>query len=226
MTSEPPDRVDATPPALGETSGDRPPAPRRRRHRLWLWALLGLGAAPILLLCSAGVYVVRCLHLTSTTDDLKTAVVRHSGGGWRLQFAGNIGWLPLTAARFGLHFAKGAPPEAALALRAVRSGEAAVYQRTRPGKPANFKALLAAADKVMARAGWERAVGVIDGGECVGVYVPSGMKSTKWARATVFVVSGDDLVVASATADLRPLAELVRQKLAENGRAPALAFLR
>lgn len=218
MTSTPAlDLFDATP-APEETVAPRP------GRRLWLYALFGLLATPPLLLLGAALYVLSCLTLSSTTADLKNAVVRNSGGGWESRFTGRVGWLPLAAARCVVPFIPQAPPEAHLALQAARGGEVAVYQRPHAAGPADYRQLLLSADKVMARDGWERAVGVMQGDDCVGVYVPRDASSPSRAQVCVFVVSGNDLVIASARANLNPLLEIVRNKLAEEGN-PRLAGL-
>lgn len=199
------------------------PSRSRRRNRLLKFivlTLLGIAAVPFLLVAAVGLYVLSCLHLSSTTNDLKSVVLQHSGGGWRWQGAGRVGSIPLTLARLTTQFVPDVPPEARLALSAARSGEVAVYHRSGNPRKGNFPALMVDADRVMHARGWERFIGVVDGDQCVGMYAPSGQTSESHTEATLFMVTKGELVVASATTDLRPLVQLVRSQLDKEGQLP------
>jgi hypothetical protein len=200
------------------------PAVGRRRSRsilrLVLFFGLGIAVSPFVFLAVIAVYVLSCLHLDSTTDALRSVAVHHSGGGWESVARGTVGWLPIAIARTAMPFVKEAPPEALVALQSIKGAQFAVCKRSKASGPAEFGVLLAEADRVMKGDRWEKVVGVIDHDACVGVYVPSKGLAEDRVRTTFFVVSGNDLVVGSADADLRPLIELASMKLREGGGEP------
>ncbi len=191
------------------------PARPRFRWR-WRWFFLSLFLAPFIGIALIVCYGLSCLLVSSTVRELGSAAIHDTGGHWNWKVSARVGAIPLTLARVITEFVPTMPHEARQALSAARGGEVMVYQRTDHRKLDGCRQLLADADRIMTGRGWERAVGVLEDGNLVAVYLPVGLDSNRRARATVLVVNEDTLVVASATADLRPLFTLALQKFRES----------
>ncbi len=201
--------------ATASSPSEENPARPRFRWR-WRWFFLSLFLAPFigpaLVLC----YGLSCLLVSPTVRELRSAAIRDTGGHWEWKVSARVGAIPLTAARVISPFVPTLPHEARLALSAARSGEVIVYERADHRKVHGFRQLLADADRIMIGRGWERAVGILEDGNLVAVYLPVGMDSPRRAQATVLVVNEENLVIASASADLRPLFTLALQKVRES----------
>lgn len=188
-----------------------------RRLRLgWKTILLGVLAAPFLGLAVFIAYGLSCLIPSHSTRELTHVVIRSSGGNWTWRGSGRVDSAPLILARFVSGFVEKIPEEARMALRAARSGEAAVYERESTGRLTDYRRLLVDADRVMRDFGRERIISVLDGSQLVAIYLPSKSQSVRSACGTVLVLDQDHLVVASATADLAPLYSLARRKFRES----------
>lgn len=157
-------------------------------------------------------YGLSCLRVSPTVRELCSTAIRNTGGHWTWKFSARVGTIPLTTARIIATFVPHMPGETRLALSAARGGEVTVYERTDRRKAHGFRQLLTDADRIMTGRGWERAVGIVEDGNLVAVYIPAGMDSPRHAQATVLVVNEENLVIASATADLRPLFTLALEK--------------
>ena len=196
------------------SSVENPARPRFRWR--WRWFFLSLFLAPFLGIALIACYGLSCLLVSSTVRELRTAAIHDTGSHWDWKVSARVGAIPLTLARVITEFVPRMPRAARQALSAARGGEVIVYQRTDHRKLDDCRQLLADADRIMTRRGWERAVGVLEDANLVAIYLPVGLDSTRRARATVLVVNDDTLVVASATADLRPLFTLALQKFRES----------
>lgn len=192
-----------------------PSTPRRLRLG-WKTILLGVVAAPFLGLTVFIAYGLSCLIPSHSTRELTHVVIRGSGGNWTWRGSGRVDSAPLILARFVSGFVETIPEEARMALRAVRSGEVAVYEREATGRPTDYRRLLADADRVMQDFGRERVIVVLEGSQLVAVYLPSRSLTARSASGTVLVLDQNYLVVASATADLAPLFTLARRKFSES----------
>ncbi|MFO1513363.1 MAG: hypothetical protein U1F83_10695, partial [Verrucomicrobiota bacterium] len=60
--------------------------------------------------------------------------------------------------------------------------------------------------------GWERVVGVLDGEDLVGVYVPGKAISAEQLRCCIVVFDGRQMVLVSARANVEPLLECLRNQ--------------
>jgi hypothetical protein len=158
----------------------------------------------LLLLVVIAVEVVSCFHLSSDTKALQNSLIKSSGVEWRQRIALNAGGLTLCAVRAGLscvHLDAGARA----ALQSVRGAEVGVYQLPVGTKSPDRATLLAATDAAMTARGWDRVVGVMDGGDLVTVYVPDKTASARRMKCCLMVFDGQEMVVVSARADLEPL---------------------
>ena len=191
-----------------DTAAPRPPF---RWRRFLIGAIIVVGVTPFVLVGALALLVYSSLHVGSDVAALRRSVMPASAEGWHKQVEISVGWLPVFLAKTGLQFAP-LDPEAKIALRAAKSGEVVVYQRPAHDNRLDHSRILADADQAMQRRGWERAVGVVDRDDLVAVYVPTGLNSVRKVKACVLVLDRENLVVVSATADLRPLMELIRER--------------
>jgi hypothetical protein len=174
----------------------RPPA-----KRLWFQGIL---AVLLLLPVVIAVAVVSCFHLSSDTRALRNSLIKSSGVKWRQKIALNAGGLTLSAVRAGLSFVN-LDAGARAVLQAVRGAEVGIYQLPSGAKPPDGAAMLVAADAAMTARGWDRVVGVLDGGDLVTVYVPDKTASARRMKCCLMVFDGQEMVVVSARANLEPL---------------------
>jgi hypothetical protein len=181
--------------------------------RFWLrpWHVVVLVLVGLPALCWYG--ITGFFRLGSETKTLQASVMGSSAGHWEKQFAVRVGFFSMSAVRWGSHFFD-LPPEARAALNAVRSGEVGIYKL--PENEQAFRdtsVIFPAADKAMKAGGWERVVGVVQGNQLVGVYVPRKGVSPQNVGCCVCVLQERDLVVVSARGNLDPVLALARKHL-------------
>ena len=165
--------------------------------------------------CAGG--IASYLHLRSSTQALRSAVMESVPGQWHKRFAVNVGCLTLGLVRFGSSFFH-LPPEPRAALQALSHGEVGVYHLEEPTSSPDYAVILKTADKSMRRRGWERIVGVAQGGQFVAVYAP-GNVGVKDMSCCVAVLNDRDLVIVSARGNISPLLNLARRRLNDHGPA-------
>jgi hypothetical protein len=136
-------------------------------------------------------------------------------GQWHRRFVLNVGGPTFGLARFGSSFFH-LPPEPKAALRALHGGEVGVYRLEESMSLPDYAAILKTADKSMRRRGWERIVGVSQGGQFVAVYAPGNLR-LKDVSCCVAVLNDRNLIVVSARGNITPLLELASTNLHENG---------
>jgi hypothetical protein len=186
-----------------------PPA----KHR-WLWIVLVLILIPLIPLGGLALGVASYFRLSSDTRALRNELTKASGTKWRQQIGLNVGSMTLGAVRGGLSFARLDPKaqEVLRAARGVEGVEVGVYELHSGSNPPDRAAMLTVADNVMSARGWERVVGVLDGEQVVGVFLPARITSPSRMKCCVVVLDGRQLVVVSAHADLEPLLEFLRNQ--------------
>jgi hypothetical protein len=187
-------------------SAATPPRPPPRFRPIYLVLLLVL-----LLPCLCAIGIASYFHLSSSTQALRGAVMESVPGEWHKRFAVNVGYLTLGLARFGSSFVR-LPAEPKAALQALYGAEVGVYQLEEPVSHPDYAAMMKSADKSMRRRGWERIVGVAEGGQFVAVYAPSKV-GLKDVSCCVAVLSDQELVIVSARGNITPLLELARRHL-------------
>ena len=97
------------------------------------------------------------------------------------------------------------PPEAKTLLGSVHGVECSVYQLQ--SNSADHAKLLIEADKAMSKRKCDRIVGVIDDNQLVAIYAPRD-QSTRNMTFSVMVLTGHELVCATARGDLDPVLQL------------------
>jgi hypothetical protein len=195
------------------------PQPDRR----WLWLILAIILLPLIPLGGLALGVASYFRLSSDTRALRNELTQASGVKWQKQIGLNIGDNTLGVARGALLFIKGIDRGAQAALRAVRGVEVGIYELDSTSKAPDRAAMLNAADKAMSNRGWERVVGVLDGEQMVGVFLPAKITSANQMKCCVVVLEDRKLIVVSAKADLAPLVEFVKSQSDWHINLPALA---
>lgn len=188
-----------------------PTLTRPKPRRWWLWIVVVAALIPFVGITALGLGVVSYLHQSSDTRALRKELTRASGADWQQRIGLNIGSLTLCAARAGLSFVP-MEDEARAALRTVRGVEVGIYEVASASQRPDCSAMLTAADGVMKARGWERVVGVMDGRQLVGVYLPTDVHSVRRMKACVVVMEGHQMVVVSARANLEPLMECLQKQ--------------
>lgn len=196
-----------------------PAAKRPRTESRWLWALVVvILLLPVLLVAGVASY----FRPSSDTRALRNGLIESSGVEWQPQIVLNVGGLTLGAVRTGLSFAH-LDPEARAALQTVRGVEVGIYQLSAGAQPPNRVAMLAAADTAMSARGWDRVVGVMDGGDLVAVYMPANITSARRMKCCVMVFDGREMVVVSARVNPEPLIQCALNQPAVRARLQLLA---
>ena len=191
-----------------------PPLNRPPTDRRWLWVLLVVLLIPLIPLGGLALGVASYFHLSSDTRALRNELTQASGTKWRKQIGLNVGSITLGVVRGGLSFAK-LDPKAHEVLRAARGldgVEVGLYELNSGSRAPDRAAMFTVADKVMGDRGWERVVGVLNGDQMVGVFLPAGITSSNRMKCCVVVLDGRQLVLVSARADLKPLLEWLRNQ--------------
>jgi hypothetical protein len=178
-----------------------PPVNRRRGANRWLWVLVAaLFLLPVML--AAG--VASCFRSSADTKALLSSLEKSNGAQWRKQIVVSMGGFTLGAIRAGLSLAR-LNPEARAVLQSVWSVEVGLYQLPARANSPDRAATLAAADTALSARGWDRVVGVMDGGDLVAVYAPVKNASARQIECCLLVFDGRQMVVAYARANPEPL---------------------
>ena len=193
-----------------------PPEPKSRRRLGW-WIALGFGLLlipPVVI----GVGVISMLRLDRDASALKQQVMAATDAKWHTKVQLSVGWATLTAVRTGLHFVKHEHmDEARLALDAVRSASVGVYESNDRHPNIARDQLFAETDRMMAKRGWSRLVGVADGDQTVLIYGSDDIGFGSRIDLCVAVVDGRQMVVVSTNVDARALTDLVERQTAAKG---------
>lgn len=191
-----------------------PPLIERPTNRPWLWIMLVVALIPLVALGGLALGVASYFHLNADTRALRNELTQASGATWRKQIGLNIGSITLGAVRGGLSFARLDPEaqEVLQAARGIKGVEVGVYELNSESSAPDRAAMLTVADSVMSARGWERAVGVLEGDQMVGVFLPARITSPSRMKCCVVVLNGRQLVIVSARADLEPLLEWLQNQ--------------
>lgn len=173
---------------------------------------------PILVMAGVASY----FYPSSDIRALRNSLVRSSGAEWDPVIVLNVGGLTTSAVRTGLSFAK-LDDEARATLQAVRRVEVGIYHLKSRGDLPDRAAMLTAADDAMAARGWDRIVSVIEHGDLLAVYTPAKTTSFSKVKCCAMVFHGEELIVASARANLEPLLKCVLAKHADSQGLPFAA---
>ena len=196
-----------------------PPNPPPR-HRLWPW-ILGLALAPFFVL---GLVIVSAVRLDADAVALRQQIMTATGADWHAQVQFSVPPAVVSLGRTVAWFVHDVPPEAHEALRAVRSASVGVYERNATGGARRDDDLIAQTDQAMARRGWRRLVGVVDGRDTVLIYLPEGGASAEPSRICLAVCRGRELVVVAADFDAGRLARLATRGIGAGTSARLMAW--
>jgi hypothetical protein len=159
--------------------------------------------------------VASYFYLGSSSTALRGAVMESMPGRWHKHFAINVGGVTLALARFGASFTH-LPTDAKAALQIVDHGDVGIYELEDRTSSPDYALILKSADKSMQRRGWERIVGVVEGGEFVAVYAPSNQRG-KDITCCVAVLDDRNLVIVSARGKSVPMLDFAKKHLHDNG---------
>jgi len=174
--------------------------PLIRRRRIWPWVLGAVITAP----------AYSFVGLDSETASLRRQLMQATGAEWDTKVQLSLGRVSFATLRGALSFStKEEIAEARLALKGIKRASVGVYELRGAAKEWSQAELMHAADAVMQRHGWDRVVGVMDGGETVMIYVPA--KTTEPREVCVAVISKRELVVVSAGLDPEALVQLAKR---------------
>ena len=193
-------------------SSPAPPLIRPRGEHPWLWiVVIGLMVMLFMIPVMLAVGVTSYFRLSSDTKALRNGLIKSSGVEWRQRLALNVGGLTLGAVRTGISFAP-LDAKARAALEAVRGAEVGIYQLASGAEPPDCATMLAAADTAMTARGWDRVVGVIDRDNLVTVYISEKTTSARRMECCVMVFDGEQMILASAQANLQPLLQIALEE--------------
>jgi hypothetical protein len=184
-----------------------PVAPRR--HRVWPW-IVGLALTPVVVLALT---INSAIRLNRDAQVLRQQIMAATGSDWHTQVQLSIPPVAVRLARAIVGCVHDVPPEAREALRAVRSGSVGVYRRVATSGAAQPVSFIAATDQAMARRGWARTVGVVDGGQTVLIYLPESRGSAQPSRICVAVCDGEQLVIVAAGFDAERLGRFINHQI-------------
>lgn len=135
-------------------------------------------------------------------------------GEWQTCIRVSAGSPLLALARAGLAVAE-VPPEARAAVGVVRSVKVSLHRFA--GRAPARSTLLACADQVLSRRGWERVVGVIEGREMAAVYTQTTASSPRQWPVCVVVLTEEELVMVTTVGDPEAALRLVRDHWSRSG---------
>jgi len=179
-------------------------------RRGWVSRLLLGGMALVLgvlvvtpLLVPAALY--HSFRPTSDLEALRAGVVRATGARLDREIELAVRPLAFAMVRAVTVFAD-IPEEARAAVRAIHSVELGVYQVRAAWGEGGPRGVLSAVDEAMAKRGWDRLVGVVDGSTVVAVFGPRTLPSQRDLPLAVLVTDGPQLVLAKVRGDPEVLA--------------------
>ena len=172
-----------------------------------------MAAVPLLMLGLLAVGVTGYFRLGSEARALRDSAARAIAAKLDRKVELSVGRLTFSLVRAGLSLAD-LDPVARGALETVHSASVGVYQLGRQEQPLRSGTVLAAADKIMAKRGFDRVVGVASQAEVVAIYVPAAAHSGRSLRVCLLVLEARQLVVVSARANVEPLVQLATHQAA------------
>jgi hypothetical protein len=181
---------------------------KRRSRPVWRWVLAGAG----LCFAAAVLVVYQLITLSFDAAALRDKLASSLNEPVRTRVQLSVGPILCSTVRTGLSFVDKLPPEAKLAMSAVRKASVGVYALSRHATATEKARMFSSADAVMQKRGWTRVVGVNDADAMVLVYIPNGDISGSTERACVAVCNEEYLVVVSGTIRLDPLMEIASRK--------------
>jgi hypothetical protein len=185
--------------------------PVTKRPFKWRYLFLGFFAAGFLLV----VALVLSLLPGREVQLIRGAVAGAHSGEAKTKISFGLGWPVLGLARFVTTFTR-LDADVKSVLQAVRQADVSIQELAGNLGPGERNAVLEATDQTMARNGWERMVGAVEGDEymgdeVIGIYVPANLKAEDELRVALFVLEGRELITVSARCRLEPLWEVAER---------------
>lgn len=180
-------------------------APPRSRFRVVHWVLIILAAFMIVVVVQAA----GALMLAREARDLRSALHVAAGRPLDREIEFSVGPVLLGLGRTLVSFVDDVPPEARLALSAVRHASVGIYKFKHRPDAAQRLAMLEAAAAEMADHNWQRVVTVSDGNDLVMIYVPAELVAGGEIDLCLAVCDGEEMVIVSARIDPEPIQRLV-----------------
>ncbi len=185
--------------------------PVAKRRFKWRYLFLGLFSAGALFVLA----LVLSLLPGSEVRLIRNAVAGAHSGQAKTRVSFGVGWVALELARVVTSFTR-LDADAKSVLQAVRKADVSIQELSGKLAPGERNAVLDSTDQAMARKGWERVVGVVEGDahmgdEVIGIYVPANLKPEDELRVALFVLEGRELITVAARCRLEPLLELAER---------------
>lgn len=189
------------------------PAAKPRKGLFWALVIL------LLIVIALPIYAVTSvLRMGAESIGVRDAIVPIASVSGRCdkRIELNLGTGLLGIARLVTTFAD-VPVEARIALGSVRRLQVGVYYLPDAGSGVSGGkvSILERATAVLDEHDWERVVGVVDGTDVVGVFVPRVFDDAEDMDVCVVVLSDHDLIVVSVRANVNALAPLIERAMRE-----------
>ena len=182
-----------------------PAAPRASGFRTLHWVLIILAAFMVV----AVVQAASVLMLAREARGLRQAVNVASDGALERKIELSVGPALLGLGRTVLQFVDDVPPEAHLALEAVRRGSVGIYTLKHSQTATQRVAMIRRSVAAMADRDWVQVVTVADGEDLVLIFVPRDLAEGDALEVCIAVSDGQEMVIASATVDAEPIQRLI-----------------
>jgi len=169
-----------------------------------------------------GLTVWWSVRSTGEIAALNSMVTSVSGRSAEAKVAFRLGWPVLTIARW-VTAATADEPELGELLKQVRRVEVSVSELKGTALPGASQVVMGKADTMLAAAGWQRAVGVLEREQVVGVYVPIADPAGENMEFLVVVYDTTDLVIVKAKCGLEGVLAVIEQKMAGKNRVALAA---
>lgn len=209
-------------PALPTAPGTAPgTAPKRSRmRRLAGFVALAFSLSVLVL----GAFVGWSLRVGTEITSLRSVVETVSGRSVDTKVAFRLGWPVLTVARW-ISSAAVDDPAVPEILRGMGRVEVCVSE-LKPGgngSPDSFHELLKRGDEHLAKSGWQRAVGVVESDQVVGIYTQTRPTDGESLELLVLVYEKTELVIVRGQCHVGVLADLVAGEMPRHGPLHRLA---
>lgn len=193
---------------------------RSRRRRIFGFAAVAF----VVSVLSIGAFVGWSLRVGTEIASLRSVVETVSGRTVDTKVAFRLGWPVLTVARW-ISSAAVDDPVVPEILRGLGRVEVCVSE-LKPGgnrSPDSFHELLRQGDVHLAKSGWQRAVGVVESDQVVGIYTLARPEDGESLELLVLVYEKTELVIVRGRCHAGLLADVVAREMHRNGPTHRLA---
>lgn len=182
------------------------PGPRTWLGRSWAGRSRALTGSPGLWAMLGWLTLAGCAPAPEDLHVVHGEVLESLPGEWQTCVRVSAGSTLLALARAGLAVAD-VPPLARTVAGAVRTIKVSLHRGL--GRTPAGPALLASADPILSRHGWERVVTVAEGGEMAAVYTRAGATAPRHLPVCVLVLHAEELVLVTAVGDAEAVLRVV-----------------